>query len=1324
MEPTEILRMAVVLELYNSMRSGILSAIGDINQLEKRFQLMSKNTSFAFNESQKSMFNFSKGLALTGVVTTLLGVQLKNTLTSAVQPAQKMQTALAGFGLVINNTNKATGVLKTQLDNINAKELLKLKDFSFNISAQTQFSASDVVGFATDLASMGIRSDPAILGNNWKTSTLMVASQFAEVERAIKGTDPKTAINELGRMAMALGQVIPQKPEVFQNFANVVHKLTLSTPATISQMRTMITQMGTIPSAIMDWHTKLDVAAFFGRVSSGRSGQQITAMMQRIVPPLNAKGSSPQITALRDLGLITPQGTLKYFDNKGKFIGFDKYMEMVQKAMSKFSPEQQLSLTTALFGTTGGKAAGPLLTPATLAAYNDMIAQQEKMQSLQQAQVKIYDTYQGQLINMQTNWDNIKIILGGPILTDLTAIYARIASILNLVTRWLEVHPAMADWLAKISIALTGIALILGPIMVFMGAIGMASVGMSGLVTAFGGIPNIMDRIIALSGPFMRLWSFVGTAAIGVGLFRNTLQQEQSKQQSAMPAIFAAEQYKLTKVPSLVRGINANERSINVQRQVTNFLAHNQAQADFVRDLQSWQSSSHASIQTWHDATQQIMRDTAHVTIPPRPVLRLPNAPSLRSIATPYNYQRQYQRIVAQNIADYDQFRFPGAAADLYARDRTLYNKAIKPRMPSYAQYVAQQTNANNLIQQQHTATVDDLTQQFRDANTMRQFAIDYNGAQNATRAAQLANLPRPTLAPRPNMATLSPLSDLRMPLLDKIGSVAEFLSPINGIETMKTQLGEIISTLGRFSTVTGPISAARTALELIWDILKLPIDPITWIMLILQGLAQAFIVNISKIKASVLDAQKVLSTSFGEDTKVLDQFFDRFKGAGESAPIKIFFGVFTAIVNAFQHMFEQAWFGMATMIRGAWQIIEGSVTIGWNLVAGVISIGLDLLKGHWKAAWSDLGDVAKGLERGLSLIIRGVFNFIIIGPMQAALGAASGLFGSFIQDIADMFVSDKDYLNSGAATMFNALGQIVHTAVQYIKNEIYSLFNKLPGMANLLPKDWSNTPVVPSAVGDILNRAGPGVPSTSVPSSAQAAYNNQSNTSKIIKGSLGDFASPFKQSYAVNQGFYGTASGELAGYITPTGGVMRDYMGKIPAGSTYYSHLHGGVDLNTPIGTQAFAPFAGKVVSASNSNLWNNGWGNDEVIQSLNGKYDYQIAHLSQAVAAVGTTVKAGQLIGLTGNSGNSTGPHVHVGLEDMTSNQFIDPTDLIRGRNAFSVNVMPGAIVVHAENSTEATEKFGPAMESAMIKAIQGASLQAHHYAPSKSTSTTVHR
>lgn len=95
--------------------------------------------------------------------------------------------------------------------------------------------------------------------------------------------------------------------------------------------------------------------------------------------------------------------------------------------------------------------------------------------------------------------------------------------------------------------------------------------------------------------------------------------------------------------------------------------------------------------------------------------------------------------------------------------------------------------------------------------------------------------------------------------------------------------------------------------------------------------------------------------------------------------------------------------------------------------------------------------------------------------------------------------------------------------------------------------------------------------------------------------------------------------------------------------------HGYNGVDLAVNVGTSVRASLGGEVIVSKNSG-WNGGYGQYIVIKHSNGVQTLY-AHLSENYVGVGATVVQGQVIGASGNTGLSTGPHLHFEVRGATN-------------------------------------------------------------------------
>ena len=113
---------------------------------------------------------------------------------------------------------------------------------------------------------------------------------------------------------------------------------------------------------------------------------------------------------------------------------------------------------------------------------------------------------------------------------------------------------------------------------------------------------------------------------------------------------------------------------------------------------------------------------------------------------------------------------------------------------------------------------------------------------------------------------------------------------------------------------------------------------------------------------------------------------------------------------------------------------------------------------------------------------------------------------------------------------------------------------------------------------------------------------------------------------------------------------------GKITSkfGANRGTYKHNGLDLAAPIGTLILAPLDG-IVSA----IYNNSSGGNQLLILHTNGITTGYAHLSKTLVKIGDFVKRGQGIAQVGNTGKSTGPHLHFTITIMGVKQ--DPEKFI---------------------------------------------------------------
>lgn len=156
------------------------------------------------------------------------------------------------------------------------------------------------------------------------------------------------------------------------------------------------------------------------------------------------------------------------------------------------------------------------------------------------------------------------------------------------------------------------------------------------------------------------------------------------------------------------------------------------------------------------------------------------------------------------------------------------------------------------------------------------------------------------------------------------------------------------------------------------------------------------------------------------------------------------------------------------------------------------------------------------------------------------------------------------------------------------------------------------------------------------------------------VKGNLQMFGSPFEFNWYYNVSSY-------YGYrIHPISGANQ---------------LHNGLDIGVPEGTKVLAGLTGTVTESS----YNESYGNYVVIKNSKG-YELRYAHLKSRSVSAGSAIVKGDEIGQAGNTGNSTGSHLHIEL--LKNGERMNPI--------FYLETGEGSIFGGNEYTTEAAQRL----------------------------------
>ena len=116
-------------------------------------------------------------------------------------------------------------------------------------------------------------------------------------------------------------------------------------------------------------------------------------------------------------------------------------------------------------------------------------------------------------------------------------------------------------------------------------------------------------------------------------------------------------------------------------------------------------------------------------------------------------------------------------------------------------------------------------------------------------------------------------------------------------------------------------------------------------------------------------------------------------------------------------------------------------------------------------------------------------------------------------------------------------------------------------------------------------------------------------------------------------------------------GGAVRILSGAVTSGfGGRWGTVHQGLDIAAPIGTPIHVPMAGTVIDSGPAS----GFGMWVRVQHGDGTITVY-GHINRSLVRVGQRSAAGQVIAETGNRGQSTGPHLHIGV--MQNGVYVNP-------------------------------------------------------------------
>ena len=371
----------------------------------------------------------------------------------------------------------------------------------------------------------------------------------------------------------------------------------------------------------------------------------------------------------------------------------------------------------------------------------------------------------------------------------------------------------------------------------------------------------------------------------------------------------------------------------------------------------------------------------------------------------------------------------------------------------------------------------------------------------------------------------------------------------------------------------------------------------------------------ISTVIGVVLTAIKWLWSMWGDNIMamirlVMDTVWRVIQGA-----LNVIQGVIRTVLAVISGDWAGAWEGIKQILSGVWQIIEAVVRYAIENVKATIGLGLDLVKGIFSAAGSFLVGIWRGMWDGIKSLASGAMD-AVKGGISTALDAIKGFFDANVRAVTTIWDKLKSATRDPVAFVVNTV----------INDGLIGGWNKIAGSVGLgriepLPRFQTGGRVnLPWSAANRDPYLG-FTPKGAFRFEGQEAIISRANTRRM------DSRHPGALDHII-------ATGSLPAYAE--GGRVHPVPGYPANWGRGYHGVDRGLDIPAPMGTPVVAMRDATVNSTAR---WGYSYGYH--IRTSDGAV---YAHLSQIGVTPGQQIRAGQVIGAVGDTGNSFGPHLHV--------------------------------------------------------------------------------
>lgn len=398
----------------------------------------------------------------------------------------KMGLAIvAGLGLAINSAanfeqrmsavEAVSGATSAEMDQLSQKAL--------DLGAKTSFSAGEAASAIEELAKAGLSVPEIMNGAADATVALAAAGEIALPEAA---TIASNALNQFGLQAKQL-----------PNVADLIAGAANASAISVSDLGMSMSQAGAVANlAGLSFEDTATAIALMGNagIKGSDAGTSLKSMLSRLQPT-----TAKQFDLFQQLGIITADGTNKFYDATGALKSFDKVAGVLQGSLKGMTDKQKQATLQTLFGSDAIRAAA-IMADNGAKGFNKMSDAMNKTTAAEVAATRL-DNFKGSLEAFMGSLETVGITLGTVFLPALRKIVEAITQALNwFLALSAGTQKAIVAFIAIAAGALLLVAAIM-KIVIFIGKFQTALVLLRGtmLATWAAALAPILPIIIAIA---------------------------------------------------------------------------------------------------------------------------------------------------------------------------------------------------------------------------------------------------------------------------------------------------------------------------------------------------------------------------------------------------------------------------------------------------------------------------------------------------------------------------------------------------------------------------------------------------------------------------------------------------------------------------------------------------------------------------------------------------------------------------------------------------------------------------------------------------------